>query len=113
MTFKHYYVDEPEKQEELEMQGFGLFDTLKSLKKDTKQQADFTIRERVILQDFNLEIKPGTTNAIVGPSGFGKTTLFNLLFRIYDPESGKIFIDGQNVANLDFKSFRKYISLIP
>jgi ABC-type multidrug transport system fused ATPase/permease subunit len=41
-----------------------------------------------------LDIKPGTTNAIVGSSGFGKTTLFNLLYRIYVPEKGKILIDG-------------------
>ena len=46
------------------------------------------------MQNFNLEILPGTTNAIVGPSGFGKTTLFNLFFRIYDPEEGQVSIDG-------------------
>jgi ABC-type multidrug transport system fused ATPase/permease subunit len=56
---------------------------------------------------------PGTTNAIVGSSGFGKTTLFNLLYRIYLPESGKIIIDDQDISDLKFDSFRKYISIIP
>ena len=47
-----------------------------------------------LFEKFSLEIEPGTTNAIVGPSGFGKTTLLYLLFRIYDPNSGKVTIDG-------------------
>lgn len=67
----------------------------------------------MILDDFSLDIKPGTTNAIVGQSGFGKTTLFNLLFRIYDPEKGNIKIDGQDLKDLKFDTFRKYISIIP
>ena len=53
-----------------------------------QDEAELKVRERVILNDFNLRIEPGTTNAIVGPSGFGKTTLFNLLMRILDPGSG-------------------------
>jgi len=65
------------------------------------------------LNNFSLDIKPGTTNAIVGSSGFGKTTLFNLLFRIYAPEEGRILIDGQDISELKFDSFRKYISIIP
>lgn len=73
----------------------------------------FNVKERVILKNFDLKIKPGTTNAIVGPSGFGKTTLFYLLLRAYDPEKGKIFIDGQDIRDLSFKSFRKYISVVP
>lgn len=60
-----------------------------------------------------MEIKPGTSNAIVGESGFGKTTLFNLLLRIYDPVEGKVTIDDQDVSDLTFESFRKYISVIP
>jgi ATP-binding cassette subfamily B protein len=52
------------------------------------------LKERIVLKNFDLEIEPGTTNAIVGPSGFGKTTLFNLFFRIYDPEEGKVLLDG-------------------
>ncbi len=42
-------------------------------------------KEKILFQDFNLKIEPGKINAIVGESGFGKTTLFNLILRIYDP----------------------------
>ena len=49
----------------------------------------------------------------MGQSGFGKTTLLNLLFRIYDPSEGTIRIDGQDLRELKFSSFRKYISIIP
>ena len=65
------------------------------------------------MDDFSLDIEPGTTNAIVGSSGFGKTTLFNLLFRIYEPENGTILIDDQDIKDLKFDSFRKNISMIP
>lgn len=67
----------------------------------------------MLLKDFSLEIEPGTTNAIVGSSGFGKTTLFNLLFRIYEQEKGRVLVDDQDISDLKFESFRKYISLIP
>ena len=68
---------------------------------------------KVLFEDFNLEIQPGTSNAIVGESGFGKTTLFNLLLRIYDPVEGQVTIDDQNVSDLKFDSFRKHIAVIP
>ena len=47
-----------------------------------------------LFQNFNLKIDAGTSNAIVGPSGFGKTSLLHLLFRIYDPQNGEVLIDG-------------------
>lgn len=50
--------------------------------------------EKPIINDFSLDIKAGTTNAIVGQSGFGKTTLLNILYRIYDPQDGSVMIDG-------------------
>ena len=68
---------------------------------------------KVLFEDFNLEIEPGTSNAIVGESGFGKTTLFNLLLRIYDPVEGSVTIDDQDVSDLKFESFRKHIAVIP
>lgn len=61
----------------------------------------------------SLEIAPGTTNAIVGPSGFGKTTLLHLIFRMYDPERGRVLIDGQDLSKVKMDSVRRKISVIP
>lgn len=71
------------------------------------------IAEKQLFTNFNLTVEPGTTNAIVGASGFGKTTLMNLLFRLYDAHEGRVLIDGQDVKDCTFESFRKYISIIP
>ena len=49
---------------------------------------------KYLFQNLDLKIKAGTTNAIVGPSGFGKTSMLHLLFRIYDPSNGQVLIDG-------------------
>ena len=61
----------------------------------------------------SLKIKAGTSNAIVGHSGFGKTTMINMVNRIYDPSEGDVFIDDQNLKDLTFESYRKYIAVIP
>ena len=71
------------------------------------------INSKLLFQNFNLVIDPGTTNAIVGQSGFGKTTLLSLLFRMYDPAEGRILIDDQDIKDVTFESFRKHISIIP
>ena len=60
----------------------------------------------------NLEIKANKKIAIVGKSGGGKTTLFNLLLRLFDPVQGDIFIDNINIKDLDEESLRKHISII-
>lgn len=72
-----------------------------------------TQEKHVLFKDLTLTMEPGTTNAIVGPSGFGKTTILHLLFRMYDPEHGRVMIDGQDLKNLKLDSFRKMISVIP
>jgi ABC-type multidrug transport system fused ATPase/permease subunit len=66
-----------------------------------------------LFKDLTLSMQPGTTNAIVGPSGFGKTTLLQLLFRMYDPEQGRVTIDGQDLRECKMESFRKLITVIP
>jgi ATP-binding cassette subfamily B protein len=65
------------------------------------------------LRDFTLHVKPGETVALVGPSGAGKTTIFNLLLRFYDPTSGRVRVDGVDVASADLEQLRHRISLVP
>ena len=65
------------------------------------------------LDEFDLVIKPGETVAIVGPSGAGKSTAFQLLLRFYDAASGRILIDGIDIARLDPRELRGQIGLVP
>ncbi|HEU4779255.1 MAG TPA: ABC transporter transmembrane domain-containing protein, partial [Steroidobacteraceae bacterium] len=65
------------------------------------------------LDDFDLKIAPGETVAFVGPSGAGKSTVFQLLLRFYDPGSGRILIDGQDIARADPSAVRARIGLVP
>jgi len=58
-------------------------------------------------------VKPGETLALVGPSGAGKTTVLQLLLRFYDPQTGKITIDGIDISATEPTDFRKYLSLVP
>jgi len=69
--------------------------------------------DALALDDFNLEIQPGETVAIVGPSGAGKSTSFQLLLRFYDAASGQILIDDTDIARLDPLELRKQIGLVP
>jgi ATP-binding cassette subfamily B (MDR/TAP) protein 1 len=69
-------------------------------------------KERVVVDDFSLTIKPGQFIALVGPSGCGKSTLIGLLERFFDPTSGHIFVDGQDISTLDVTSYRSLISLV-
>lgn len=68
--------------------------------------------ERKIFNDFNIKFAPNKFTAIVGSSGGGKSTIFNLLTRIFDCTKGQIFVDGVNIKKLSEKSLRKNISII-
>lgn len=65
------------------------------------------------LDGVSFEIAPGETVAVVGPSGAGKTTVLQLLLRFYDPSSGRISIDGHNIAEMARSDFRQSIALVP
>lgn len=66
-----------------------------------------------VLKDINLEVKPGEVVALVGPSGAGKTTLVDLIFRFYDPIEGSIYIDDKDIRELKLASLRKHIGIVP
>lgn len=68
--------------------------------------------EKITLNNFNLTIEPNKKIAIVGKSGQGKSTLFNLITRIFDPNEGEILLDGVNIKDLSEDSLRKSISII-
>lgn len=69
-------------------------------------------KEDTTLKNFNLVIEPHKKIAIVGSSGQGKSTLFNLITRIFDVNEGSIFIDNTNILDLTEESLRKHISII-
>ncbi len=69
--------------------------------------------DQPVLQDLNLQVKPGEMIALVGASGAGKTTLVNLLPRFYDPEAGSILIDGVDIRQVTLQSLRRQIGIVP
>ena len=68
--------------------------------------------EREILKGINITIEPGKITALVGTSGAGKTTTVDLLMKLYEPTSGEIMVDGQNLALCDASSVRKQIGIV-
>ena len=65
------------------------------------------------LDGVSLEIAPGETVALVGPSGAGKTTVIQLLLRFYDPDSGRITLDGTELSTMNRHAFRAHMALVP
>lgn len=68
--------------------------------------------ERPVLQNINLLIEPNQTVALVGRSGSGKSTLVKLLFRYFEPNSGQILIDGQDIRSLDVANYRRRLAIV-
>lgn len=68
--------------------------------------------EEQALKNVELDVLPGETIALVGPSGAGKTTLCNLVARFYDPTSGRLLLDGRDLREVDVESYRRFIGIV-
>ena len=69
-------------------------------------------KDKPLIENLNIDVKPGMKVAIVGPTGCGKTTLINLLMRFYDISGGEILIDGENIKEYTRDSLREKIGLV-
>ena len=69
-------------------------------------------KEKELIENFNLDVKPGMRIAIVGPTGCGKTTFINLLMRFYDTDKGDILVDGQPIKNVTRHSLRSNYGMV-
>lgn len=77
------------------------------------QNVDFSYdKNRELIKDFNLKVKPGQRIAIVGPTGCGKTTIINLLMRFYDTDSGEILVEDKSIKNITRNSLRKSYGMV-
>lgn len=70
------------------------------------------VPEKPLIENFNLEVMPGQRIAIVGPTGCGKTTFINLLMRFYDPQEGRILLDGVNTRSMTRKALRRSVGMV-
>lgn len=79
------------------------------------KHVDFSYPSRpgaMIFQDFNLQVHPGRSIALVGASGSGKSTVVGLIARFYDPVAGQVLIDGKDIRKLNLRSLRQHMGLV-
>ncbi|WP_370861757.1 ABC transporter ATP-binding protein [Parabacteroides faecis] len=78
----------------------------------TFEKVSFGYGEKEILHDVSLTLRQGSLTALVGPSGSGKSTLMKLCARFYDPQKGKVLLNGQDMKELEPESLMKHISMV-
>lgn len=76
-------------------------------------QFSYKDSQEQVLDGFQLEVKAGETIALVGESGSGKTTVLNLIIGFITPSDGRLLIDGMDVNDINLRSYRKFISVVP
>jgi ATP-binding cassette subfamily B protein len=80
----------------------------------TLEQVSFSYEaEQPVLRNLSLRVRPGQVVALVGPSGAGKSTLFSLLLRFNTAQSGRVLLDGRDLADLKASELRKAVALVP
>ena len=107
------------------MRIYEVLDTIPSVKEKTDAVVLTGFKNKIVFEDvwfsyghnqvltaINLEVKKGEVLAVVGPSGGGKTTLLDLIPRFYDPQRGRLLIDGVDIKNLTLKSLRQHIGIV-
>ncbi|NET44898.1 ABC transporter ATP-binding protein [Okeania sp. SIO2B3] len=78
------------------------------------EEVGFGYQDReLVIEDFNLDIKPGTSVALVGSSGAGKSTIAKIAARFYDPKKGRILIDEHDLRDVSLNSLRSHIGIVP
>jgi subfamily B ATP-binding cassette protein MsbA len=86
---------------------------LKTFSRDLKfENVNFAYGDKLVLRDFNLTIPQGFRLGIAGESGSGKSTMTNLIFRFYDPVSGAVKIDGQDLRDISVNDLRRQLALV-
>src|SRR6202040_2292842 len=68
--------------------------------------------DNILMEDMNIDVKPGQMIAIVGPTGAGKTTLVNLLMRFYEVNSGRILVDGVDITDIKRGNLRRTFGMV-
>lgn len=100
-----------EEQPEIEDNGTVLFDGKGQIE---FRNVSFGYKpDNVILKNVSFTIPSGQTFAVVGRSGGGKSTILKLIFRFFDPHEGEILIDGQNIAEIQQNSLRRFLGIVP
>lgn len=108
------FLDEDELDEDLAMlENEGLGDKKGRYSIEFKKVTFSYVPGRPVLEDVSFKVDAGTSVALVGPTGCGKTTMISLLMRYYEPDSGEILINGRNIKEIPRTTLRDYIGFVP